>query len=109
MNTTKPKSRKVAWVVLGVVVLGAALSIALLWDMIWLKVAYVPLGSVIQFSEPRSPKRLEWSAPPNAHSVQSYAKRYEWFPGSARLYVFCDQAGREIVRQPVYILLPEQP
>ena len=47
MTSTKPKSRKVAWVVLGVVVLGVAISVAAVWDQVWLKVAYVPRGPVI--------------------------------------------------------------
>ncbi len=99
MTSPKPKSRKVAWVVLGVVVVGVAISVAAVWDQVWLKVAYVPRGPVIQISSGTVLSNVH-----NAHTVQTYALRNEWFPGSRFLQVFCDQAGREIVRSPGYLV-----
>ena len=52
MNTTKPKSRKIAWVVLGVVVLGVGLCAVLAWEN-WFEVAYVPIGPLIQIGDQR--------------------------------------------------------
>ncbi len=101
MSNPKPKSRKVAWVVLGVVVLGAALSIALVWDVIWLEVAYVSFGPPVRCDS--------WPASPaNAHTAQSYSLRYpllRWFPGHF-LLVYYDQTGREILREPEELVMP---
>ena len=109
----RPKSRKVAWVVLGVVVVGAALPLASVWDQVWLKVAYIPAGPSIQIDDsrvvrgpftkqPNTALILSFgpmlSAPLNAHSVQSYLSRFGWLPGPRSFCVFYDEAGDEVSR-----------
>ena len=113
MNTTKPKSRKVAWVVLGVVVLGAAISIAVVWDQVWLKIAYIPTfpardGPIPIGGGPAELRRMAESlAPPNVknkpHSVFFCTLRFRWLPGPACLCVFYDESGVEVFRSPTLI------
>ena len=123
----KPKSRKVAWVVLGVVGIAAALSIASVWDKVWLKVAYIPEAPLIQIADQQETvsfyisakahkglKPHHWGktiklsagslpAPPTANSAQSYRLRFKWLSGPYRLGVFYDHAGREVSREPIVI------
>ena len=95
---SRPNRRKVAWVVLVVVVICASLSIASVWDQVWLRVAYVPLGPPEDCDSWPSP-------PPKARTVQFYVLRCEWLPGSA-VYVFYDRAGRETARQGEGLVMP---
>ena len=117
MNTTKSKSRKVAWVVLGVLVLGAAISLASAWDVIWLEVAYIPDGPPVQISDQRatiytfeSPtERIKirdlllscQAFPPNTRSAQVYSLRFGWLPGPRLLCVYYDVSRTEVFRLPV--------
>ena len=122
MDTTKPKVRKVTWVMLGVVALSAAISVAVVWDQVWLKVAYIPDEPLIQIADQQGmvsfyvyaqpykqyfngkPIKLIYgslTAPPTANSAQSYSLRFKWLPGPHRLCVFYDYASREVSREPI--------
>ncbi len=127
MNTTKPKVRRVAWVVLGVVCIGMGLCAALAWEN-WFEVAYVPIGPLIQIGDQREVSFVPFTqlsrggakvsitgavkarllkaypplpVPPNAQSAQAYSLRFRWLPGPGSLCVFYDRSGAEVFRQQV--------
>ncbi len=96
MNTTKPKSRKVAWVVLGVVVVllsavlvlvGPTVAQKTLYEQQWVPVhvaAGTPSGKYVW--EPLDPnsaiQRSGWSPPPGSGEMffKVRVPRWEWLP-----------------------------
>ena len=109
---TKPKVRKVAWVVLGVVVALAAATLAFQWDSIWLNVAYEEYWFGDSTDERHRVRRLgnggdyvvilawllEILPPPSADQGFTLRKRVNWLPGPEHLVVFYSTNGREIGR-----------
>ena len=106
MNTKSCSRRKVAWVVLGVVVLLAVASMSPLILDLWYEVAYVPVpgleaeASEIREGYPLGLRNLEMHPPDNAHSAWAYAPRFSWLPGRM-LCFFYDENGRVIAREPI--------
>ena len=99
----KPKSRKVAWVVLGVVVLGAVISIAAAWDTILLNVLYCDhktvelewiyssTGNLACVShKPQDPRAISIliHCPPGAVRARFLRKTVSWMPGPESMVVF---------------------
>ncbi len=105
MTSTKPKVRKVAWVVLGVVVTLAAATLAFQWDSIWLNVAYEEywLGDSTDGRDYVEALVWELNILPPAKAVEAFTvitvmKRATWLPGPEHLVVFYAANGREVGR-----------
>ncbi len=121
MTSPKPKVRKVAWVVLGVIVLGAAISLASVWDTVLLSFLYQDYktlevewmygseggdmaGVTHKWQGQTVTTHLE-DCPRGAVKARFLSKTVKWLPGPESVVVFLDEQD-EIISHRSEVFLP---
>ena len=134
MTSAKPKSRKVAWVVLGVVVVGALVTCVVLWKATWLDLVYQERTTLeIESWSGHSPDGSKILMPGSAHILRGVthmcrgrletsiltgcprgavrarfmSKRERWLPGAEKVVVFLGEQD-EVIAYRRSSFLPEE-